>query len=170
MKGVDKMNRLKELRKEKSLSQVAFSKEIGIPLRTLQSWENGESQIKPDKAQALAEHFGVSVGYLLGYEDLLDQLEEVDAELAKGMALSKNLSMAASSSYDELFENILELLKKLKEVAEVTQVDSNTLIEVIKTLEDHLEDLDDSMKKIMTAQIKYIELQNLKRKLNKYKD
>ncbi|WP_392367320.1 helix-turn-helix domain-containing protein, partial [Streptococcus suis] len=154
----------------KSLSQVAFSKEIGIPLRTLQSWENGESQIKPDKAQALAEHFGVSVGYLLGYEDLLDQLEEVDAELAKGMALSKNLSMAASSSYDELFENILELLKKLKEVAEVTQVDSNTLIEVIKTLEDHLEDLDDSMKKIMTAQIKYIELQNLKRKLNKYKD
>ncbi|MCQ8264186.1 helix-turn-helix domain-containing protein [Streptococcus suis] len=164
------MNRLKELRKEKGLSQVAFSKEIGIPLRTLQSWENGESQIKPDKAQALAEHFGVSVGYLLGYEDLLDQLEEVDAELAKGMALSKNLSMAASSSYDELFENILELLKKLKEVAEVTQVDSNTLIEVIKTLEDHLEDLDDSMKKMMTAQIKYIELQNLKRKLNKYKD
>ncbi|HFI0042893.1 TPA: helix-turn-helix domain-containing protein [Streptococcus suis] len=164
------MNRLKELRKEKGLSQVAFSKEIGIPLRTLQSWENGESQIKPDKAQALADHFGVSVGYLLGYEDLLDQLEEVDAELTKGMALSKNLSMAASSSYDELFENILELLKKLKEVAEVTQVDSNTLIEVIKTLEDHLEDLDDSMKKMMTAQIKYIELQNLKRKLNKFKD
>ncbi|HEL9617439.1 TPA: helix-turn-helix domain-containing protein [Streptococcus suis] len=164
------MNRLKELRKEKGLSQVAFSQEIGIPLRTLQSWENGESQIKPDKAQALADHFGVSVGYLLGYEDLLDQLEEVDAELTKGMALSKKLSMAASSSYDELFENILELLKKLKEVAEVTQVDSNTLIEVIKTLEDHLEDLDDSMKKMMTAQIKYIELQNLKRKLNKYKD
>ena len=63
------MNRLKELRKEKGLSQVAFSKEIGIPLRTLQSWENGESQIKPDKAQALADYFGVSVGYLLGYRD-----------------------------------------------------------------------------------------------------
>ncbi|NQJ67870.1 helix-turn-helix domain-containing protein [Streptococcus suis] len=63
------MNRLKEMRKEKGLSQVAFSKEIGIPLRTLQSWENGESQIKPDKAQALADHFGVPVGYLLGYGD-----------------------------------------------------------------------------------------------------
>ncbi|NRG68649.1 helix-turn-helix domain-containing protein [Streptococcus suis] len=62
-------NRLKILRKEKGLSQVAFSKEVGIPLRTLQSWENGESQIKPDKAQALADHFGVPVGYLLGYED-----------------------------------------------------------------------------------------------------
>ncbi|MGQ7550694.1 helix-turn-helix domain-containing protein [Streptococcus suis] len=164
------MNRLKELRQEKKLSQKELAKKIGVHYRTLQNWENGESQIKPDKAQKLAEHFGVSVGYLLGYEDLLDQLEEVDAELTKGMALSKNLSMAASSSYDELFENILELLKKLKEVAEVTQVDSNTLIEVIKTLEDHLEDLDDSMKKMMTAQIKYIELQNLKQKLNKFKD
>ncbi|HEL1620145.1 TPA: helix-turn-helix domain-containing protein [Streptococcus suis] len=164
------MNRLKELRKEKKLTQEELAGEIGVSKITILRWENGERQIKPDKAQALADHFGVSVGYLLGYEDLLDQLEEVDAELTKGMALSKNLSMAASSSYDELFENILELLKKLKEVAEVTQVDSNTLIEVIKTLEDHLEDLDDSMKKMMTAQIKYIELQNLKRKLNKYKD
>ncbi|HEM3703637.1 TPA: helix-turn-helix transcriptional regulator, partial [Streptococcus suis] len=66
-------NRLKILRKEKGLSQVAFSKEVGIPLRTLQSWENGESQIKPDKAQALAKHFGVSVGYLLGFEDNLKE-------------------------------------------------------------------------------------------------
>jgi len=33
----------------------------------LQSWENGESQIKPEKAQQLADIFGVSVGYLLGF-------------------------------------------------------------------------------------------------------
>ncbi|HEL2669641.1 TPA: XRE family transcriptional regulator, partial [Streptococcus suis] len=29
----------------------------------------GETTIKQDKAQELADHFGVSVGYLLGYED-----------------------------------------------------------------------------------------------------
>ena len=62
------MNRLKELRKDKKLTQVEFSEKIKIPYRTIQSWENGESQIKPDKAQQLAEYFGVSVGYLLGYE------------------------------------------------------------------------------------------------------
>nr|DAR97883.1 MAG TPA: Repressor protein CI [Caudoviricetes sp.] len=62
------MNRLKELRKGKKLTQVEFSKEIKIPYRTIQSWENGESQIKPDKAQQLADYFGVNVGYLLGYE------------------------------------------------------------------------------------------------------
>lgn len=61
------MNRLKELRKEKKLSQKQVALELDSPLRTYQRWENGETQIKPDKAQALADYFGVSVGYLLGY-------------------------------------------------------------------------------------------------------
>lgn len=163
------MNRLKELRQEKKLSQKELAENIGVHYRTLQNWENGESQIKPEKAQQLADYFGVSVGYLLGYEDLLDQIEEVDAELSKGMTIAKNLSVTASSSYDELFENILILLKGLKEVAEVTQVDSNTIIEVVESLEEHMKDLDDSIRKMVSAQIKYIELQNLKKKLNKYK-
>lgn len=64
-----RLNRLKELRKEKGLTQKNLSKEIGIPLRTIQNWENGESQIRPDKAEKLADFFGVSVGYLLGYSN-----------------------------------------------------------------------------------------------------
>lgn len=63
------MNKLKELRQEKKLSQKELAKKIGVHYRTLQNWENGESQIKPDKAQALADYFGVSVGYLLGYSE-----------------------------------------------------------------------------------------------------
>lgn len=63
------MNRLKELRKEKKLTQEELAGEIGVSKITILRWENGERQIKPDKAQALADHFGVSVGYLLGYTD-----------------------------------------------------------------------------------------------------
>ena len=63
------MNRLKELRKKKGISQKEFSKEHNIPLRTLQSWENGESQFKADRGQQLAEYFGVSLNHLLGFED-----------------------------------------------------------------------------------------------------
>lgn len=63
------MNRLKELRQEKKLSQKELAKKIGVHYRTLQNWENGESQIKPDKAQKLADYFGVNTAYLLGYSD-----------------------------------------------------------------------------------------------------
>ena len=63
------MNRLKELRKEKKLTQKELAEKIGISKRTLAYWENGESQIKPEKAEKLANFFGVSIAHLLGYED-----------------------------------------------------------------------------------------------------
>lgn len=78
------MNRLKELRQEKKLSQKELAENIGVHYRTLQNWENGESQIKPGKAQQLADYFGVSVGYLLGYEsnrDLRNHLVHGDTDL-----------------------------------------------------------------------------------------
>ncbi|CRH93642.1 transcriptional repressor DicA [Chlamydia trachomatis] len=63
------MIRLKELRKEKGLTQEELAHEIGVSKITVLRWENEERQIKPDKAQTLADFFGVSVGYLLGYTD-----------------------------------------------------------------------------------------------------
>lgn len=69
MKGREIMNRLKELRKEKGLTQQGLADEIGITKRTYIYWEQGERQIKPDKAEKLANFFGVSVGYLLGYSE-----------------------------------------------------------------------------------------------------
>ena len=69
------MNRLKELRKEKKLSQKEIAKEMSISEKTLSRWENGESQIKPEKAKQLADYFGVSVGYLLGYSEHRDSQE-----------------------------------------------------------------------------------------------
>lgn len=63
------MSRLKELRQEKKLTQQELAKKIGVSKLTILNWEKGEHQIKSEKAQQLADIFGVSVGYLLGYED-----------------------------------------------------------------------------------------------------
>ncbi|HEM6028792.1 TPA: helix-turn-helix transcriptional regulator, partial [Streptococcus suis] len=48
------MNRLKKLRQEKKLSQKELADYLGINEKTISRWENGESTIKSDKAQALA--------------------------------------------------------------------------------------------------------------------
>ena len=77
------MNRLKELRKEKKLTQEELASEIGVSKITILRWENGERQIKPDKAQALADYFGVSVGYLLGYSDFRTAKDEFENEIQK---------------------------------------------------------------------------------------
>ena len=85
------MNRLKELRKEKKLSQKELAKKIGVHYSTLQNWENCANTIKPDKAQAFADYFGVSVGYLLGYEvnnktdGLSDKIFNFQSEIIKNI-------------------------------------------------------------------------------------
>lgn len=65
------MNRIKELRKSKNggMTQQELAEAVNIPKRTIQRLENSESQIKLEKAQQLADFFGVGVGYLLGYID-----------------------------------------------------------------------------------------------------
>ena len=68
------MNRLKQLRKENGLTQQEVADEIGVTKRTYIYLEKGERQIKPEKTQQLANFFGVSVGYLLGYEPESEQV------------------------------------------------------------------------------------------------
>ena len=63
------MNRLKELRQEKKLSQKEIADLIEVSEKTISRWENGENAIKSDKAQQLADYFKVGVGYLLGDDE-----------------------------------------------------------------------------------------------------
>lgn len=63
------MNRLKELRKDKKISQTTLAKLLNVNEKTISRWENGESNIKPEKAEELAKIFNVSVAYLLGYSE-----------------------------------------------------------------------------------------------------
>lgn len=63
------MNRLKELRKEKKLTQKVVAEIFGITQRTWRRWECWESQIKTDTLKELADYFEVTEGYLLGYNN-----------------------------------------------------------------------------------------------------
>ena len=56
------MNRLKELRKEKKLTQKELADKINVSKITVLRWENGERQIKPDKAQQLADFLVLALG------------------------------------------------------------------------------------------------------------
>ena len=71
------MNRLKELRKDRGLTQSQLAEKIGVSKITVLRWENNERQIKPDKAQLLADYFGVEVPYLLGYDVGLTQVKDL---------------------------------------------------------------------------------------------
>ena len=134
------MNRLKELRKTTGLTQKSFSKEIGIPLRTLQNWENGESNIKPEKAKLLADYFNVQVPYLLGYSETRYGAEQI----------TKAIKESVSRKNEQLNNEQLENTIKICEVASFLDMDIELIIQIyefnsdsnnvskVETLEDLL--------------------------------
>lgn len=106
------MNRLKELRQEKKLSQKELAENIGVHYRTLQNWENGESQIKPEKAQQLADYFGVSVGYLLGYIDDSEIYDdEIVIEPEKGMILAYSPKRSNKKLQEKMFKDFITFFR-----------------------------------------------------------
>ena len=96
------MNRLKELRKEKGVSQIALAKELGVSYRTLQYWENGESNIKPVHLKTLCEIFDVDAPYLLGYNTVKNETNikasVLDEALEKLRAINNMLSVESDEA------------------------------------------------------------------------
>lgn len=129
-------NKLKELRlnKEfngkKGMTQQEIADVIGVTKRTYIYWEKGERQIKPEKAQQLADFFEVPVGYLLGYSDspifelddfinLLDRNEGPNKRFAiqqsiMNYILSKNISDDDLTFIHDLVQRLNTESKKAK--------------------------------------------------------
>lgn len=60
------MNRIKELRQKKKLTQKELAKELGLTQTVIGKYEHGDISPRPDKWQKMADFFGVSVDYLKG--------------------------------------------------------------------------------------------------------
>ncbi|VDZ39403.1 transcriptional regulator, Cro/CI family,putative [Streptococcus dysgalactiae subsp. dysgalactiae] len=127
------MNRLKELRQEKKLSQKEIALELQVPPRTYQRWENGESQIKPDKAQALADYFGVSVGFLLGFED---NLKEALKKLANSEEYETDYYKAFRAHYELKVADGQENFFNLKDDSHYEKLRQNILLSLIPNFKD----------------------------------
>ncbi len=61
--------RVRELRKEKGETQVKVAAAIGIAEQNYQRFEAGASLPNMENAWKLADHFGVSIDYLVGRTD-----------------------------------------------------------------------------------------------------
>ncbi len=61
---------LKKLRLEKHLSQRKFGEIMGVVNQTVSSWEVGIREPDYDTLIKIAQYFEVSVGFLLGVEEI----------------------------------------------------------------------------------------------------
>ena len=165
MKGVINMNRLKELRKQKGLTQQELADKISVSKITVLRWENEERQIKPEKAQQLADHFGVSVGYLLGYDDvpkeLIDELElQLDHVLTPTEKEDLENNPELRNHYLSIVRNRL-LHNQRKEVEKTAQAFDKDFIRLLKEYsiylsDNQIEQIKDLMKTMSNINNRYL--------------
>ena len=60
--------RLKELRTEKGIGQVALAKELGVGKSVISLWELNQCDPTLTNLKRIAEYFGVTLDYLAGWE------------------------------------------------------------------------------------------------------
>ena len=64
------MNRIKELRKEKNITQIRLSIDLEVSQETISAYEKGKYFPSTQSLIKLANIFGVSIDYLLGISDI----------------------------------------------------------------------------------------------------
>ena len=102
------MNRLKELRKEKKYTQAQIAELMDVNVKIISRWEKGEFEIKPAQAKMLADYFGVSETYLLGYSDFKNETDikvaVLDETIEKLCVIKDNMILRESDEGPNLLD------------------------------------------------------------------
>ena len=80
--------RLRVLRDEKGQTQEELGRLLGFVKSTVSQWETDDRIPTPDVLQRLAEHFDVSIDYLVGHTEFRDPAERIAQALATDVDLA----------------------------------------------------------------------------------
>lgn len=106
------MNRLKELRKSKKLSQTDVANAIGCSQTAVYHYEAGDRQIPVESIPQLCKLFACSSDYLLGLSDKNSRLP--DAEDASLPELTRELLTAIPDLSSEEQEHIRDFIRLVR--------------------------------------------------------
>lgn len=107
----DDMNRVRNLRKEKGLTQRKLSMDIHVSQQYISKVENGESSMTEEVILRLSKYFHVSIAYLLGVtEDRFSELveENRDPDLREWLEFYYRLNKENQDTITYLSKHLLE--------------------------------------------------------------
>lgn len=131
------MNRLKQLRKSRGMTRVELAELMNVTKLTVLNWEHGTHEIKGSNAKKLADCFGVSIPYLLGYDtdntfsDLITCINEWADERNLKQADPKIQWMRVTEEVGEIRDVLLKPTKFTQPQAALRDAIGDTLVTVI---------------------------------------
>ncbi len=88
------MNKIKELRKAKNITQIEFSRLLNVRQSTISHWENEKTEIDKATLLKLADFFGVTVDFLLGRDSQPTDQENEKIKAIGGYAVPDKYKIA----------------------------------------------------------------------------
>ena len=76
----DPVNNLRIARSRARITSTAAAEKCGVARNTYWRWENGKSPIPFDKVTILAEMFGVSREFIVGWRPTSEEFAELEAK------------------------------------------------------------------------------------------
>lgn len=131
------MNRLKKLRKSKGMTRVELAELMGVTKLTILNWEHGTHEIKGSNAKKLADHFNVSIPYLLGYDtdntfsELITKINHWADERNIKQADPKIQWMRVTEEVGEIRDVLLKPTKFTEPQAALKDAIGDTLVTII---------------------------------------
>ena len=92
-------NNIRELRKQKKLTQAELAKVMSVSQQTVGAWETGRAIPGSDTLGDLADLFNVSTDYLLGRPEKADD-DQVDLDLERALDNAHSFSGKPLSEHD----------------------------------------------------------------------
>lgn len=138
--------RLKQLRKEKKLTQKELANALNIPYRTLLNWELNTRKPSYENMIKMQEFFNVSGAYLRGETDIKEAMtwddpeimDEVEKQLISSMKALSNLAIAQTDANKKILFNFFVEFRGLAESLESNDdfyLLTETIINNFNTLE-----------------------------------
>lgn len=138
--------RLKQLRKEKKLTQKELAIALNIPYRTLINWELNTRKPSYENMIKMQEFFNVSGAYLRGETDIKEAMtwddseimDEVEKQLISSMKALSNLAIAQTDANKKILFNFFVEFRGLAESLESNDdfyLLTETMIKNFNTLE-----------------------------------
>ncbi len=120
--------RLRELREERGLSQIAFSKQIGFAQNTVSQWENGNRTLDVNTAILIANHFDVSVDYLIGNSHIRNIKALLEEKIKDGTI--QIVGRDGSFFECELTDDQIDIIRRMIEQMQQAEPKVDTLLGV----------------------------------------
>lgn len=124
------MNNINSLRKEKNMSMKELATAIGVTEATISRWENEKTNPRMGQVQKMADYFGVTKSYLLGYSNnKFDQTQQHTDKLSSAISDTRKYADKIKK-YKNIYTNLKQEQEHFSKTAFKT-LDNSMLLKFI---------------------------------------